>query len=599
MIYRRLWFAFGLVPGLVVTVSALIASLIYYFTVENPRTRCMKSRKLKVEVEVDLKTLQDHEDIPPETLQDVSLSNEADQVSLDEFPSLWKWRTFFAVMVFDITWLMFDLIVFDHVMFAWGFPLISVFLIISWVLLLPGPKNVHWRRNLSLGGLKESIFWKAKNWKVLFWSGIIAAVVGVFVITFFTEGVCITSSPNSIDTRFSRRFKTNFCEASDSPCHVYLTYAEDPARTIFVNFHTSSPNIAAPRVYFDTVSRSELNYAQVKPARSYRYTNRDIDRGIHWAYLENLTPDTVYYFRAGYGDDDDKFSEEFSFVTAPAAGAYNFVVGGDVSITELSKNMSKQAASTNPLFAVVGGDIEYSNGFESCYRRMDEFVHNWQTLMVTSAGRMIPMVLAIGNHEVGGFGAYFKSATPFFLRWFPQAAAHDDPTTVGERSSYHLHKISDSTSFLVLDSDVMEAPDGPQLDWMKETLVDALPAKFAVYHAPLYPSHRPYEGSLPTKLRESWLPTFDAHNLTVGFENHDHMYKRSKLMRANEPDSQGTLYIGDGSWGVDTRAEDHVPTEKEWYLDRLYGKNYVLTVRVEGSEVNVTAIDNYGEAAGA
>ena len=104
--------------------------------------------------------------------------------------------------------------------------------------------------------------------------------------------------------------------------------------------------------------------------------------------------------------------------------------------------MSVVAASHNPLFAMVGGDLAYANGMVTCYRKWDrvcvrcsivffvsfyyshirllvlnqyvelseptnmfhikllvKWLLNWRTYMVTSFGDYIPFVLAIGNHE--------------------------------------------------------------------------------------------------------------------------------------------------------------------------------------------------------
>ena len=38
--------------------------------------------------------------------------------------------------------------------------------------------------------------------------------------------------------------------------------------------------------------------------------------------------------------------------------------------------------------------------------------------------------------------------------------------------------------------------------------------------------------------------------MRIAFQNHDHSYMRSKLLRNNEENTFGTLYIGNGAWGV-------------------------------------------------
>lgn len=106
----------------------------------------------------------------------------------------------------------------------------------------------------------------------------------------------------------------------------------------------------------------------------------------------------------------------------------------------------------------------------------------------------------------------------------------------------------------------MTPVDGAQKEWIENQLsaVNPFMNTFAAYHIPLYPSHRAFAapGSRSVPLREHWLPIFDAHRLTAGFENNDQMLKRTKLLPANAPDPEGTLYLGDGCFGQTPRVGD-------------------------------------------
>ena len=51
------------------------------------------------------------------------------------------------------------------------------------------------------------------------------------------------------------------------------------------------------------------------------------------------------------------------------------------------------------------------------------------------------------------------------------------------------------------------------------------------------------------------MPLFDNYHLTAAFEHHDHAFKRTHLLRANQTDPGGTLYLGDGSRrGAESRS---------------------------------------------
>lgn len=45
--------------------------------------------------------------------------------------------------------------------------------------------------------------------------------------------------------------------------------------------------------------------------------------------------------------------------------------------------------------------IAYDNGFKSCYMRWDKWFDRWERFMSNNnGGYSIPIILAIGNHEV-------------------------------------------------------------------------------------------------------------------------------------------------------------------------------------------------------
>ena len=116
--------------------------------------------------------------------------------------------------------------------------------------------------------------------------------------------------------------------------------------------------------------------------------------------------------------------------------------------------------------------------------------------------------------------------------------------------------------------------------------------KFAIYHVPLYPAHRSYDGGMSKKGREHWAPLFDTYALTTAFENHDHVLKRSKLLKNNKPDADGTLYLGDGCFGMGPRSVDK---EMRWYLDVAESKPHFWDVKVTKKGVSYEAVGVNGE----
>src|SRR5206468_6090157 len=139
------------------------------------------------------------------------------------------------------------------------------------------------------------------------------------------------------------------------------------------------------------------------------------------------------------------------------------------------------------------------------------------------------------------------------------------------------------------------APHGPeQAAWLDGQLEAdrEVPYHFAVYHVPLYPGNRPYEGPGSAAGRKAWLPVFDKHHLTTAFEHHDHVFKRTRLLRSDRPDPNGTLYLGDGGWGAGARSVSKV---LRWYQEKIASVQHFWVVDVSRNRVEYRAVNIDGK----
>jgi acid phosphatase type 7 len=372
--------------------------------------------------------------------------------------------------------------------------------------------------------------------------------------------------------------------AEASPRHVYLTWRGDTSRSITVNYQTLG---RAPEslVLYDTVPRGGRPEAYRYRAygTAHRIDQHPENREIHWVELKPLKPGEAYYFVAG--DAAGGFSPERKFRTIPAGREpIRFVTGGDMGTDAYFLPLLRQAALQQPLFGVVGGDIAYENGELRNWPRWDAWLDGWQNEMVTPDGFTIPMVLGIGNHEVKGGLSIIGGKAPHYFGYFAQ-----EPNT-----SYFSRTFGKNVAIYCLDSGHMAPHGGEQSAWLDETLTAhaAIPFKFAVYHVPFYPSHREYNGVLSIAGRSYWLPLFDKHRLTAGFENHDHTFKRTPLMKQNRPDPSGTLYLGDGCWGRPPRTVNAV---RRWYEVKAAPLPHFWRVDVSSRGVEYRAINQNGQ----
>lgn len=376
-------------------------------------------------------------------------------------------------------------------------------------------------------------------------------------------------------------------ENKEGPLHTYLTYSDDPATTIDVNLCLKGKSGHAT-VYFDTVSRKgdKDAYAQKVDATYYSTPLEMLDRrAMHTAALKGLQPGTTYYFMGG--DHEGGYTDERSFRTLPGGNApIRFIDGGDMNIGPRARKLLKWAGQQDPDFVVIGGDIPYANGLFAEYGDWIQWFKNWDEFMHCSDGRMIPMVTAVGNHEVNRYESdnlYLRS--PLYLSLFGRQS----------EAPYYVRKFSDDVVMFLLDTDHLVPIEGAQTTWLEQEMAKYkdVKYKFASYHVPLYPTHRPYEGEASKAARTHWGPLFDNYGLTVGYEHHDHVFKRSKPLKGNQvvEKGQGTVYVGDGTFGVDPRTVDPQP---RWYNEKegSIAHFWVTDVRPEG--LALKAIDEDG-----
>lgn len=317
----------------------------------------------------------------------------------------------------------------------------------------------------------------------------------------------------------------------------------------------------------------------------------EISRYVHYAEVSGLLPDTIYHFDVGDAADPTSFATTRKFRTAPTSGPIQFVSGGDLGTGPKTSKLIAGAASHEPLYMALGGDLAYANAMRSCYQRWDQWLQLYINNAITPSGLTIPIVASIGNHEAGGFGQPL-SHLPYYTRYFVQESLsgrqpQDLPT-------HHVQYISNQV-LVALDSDVVTTP-ASQVSWLTSILAAAPVGSFktAIYHAPGYPSVRAFTDPESTAVRTHFVPVFDAQKLAVSFENHDHAYKRTHRLKNGIADGTGTLYVGDGAMGVDSRISSTPPPipSGRGYLDFFVGRSFYILVSLDSTSYNVTAIDD-------
>ena len=246
------------------------------------------------------------------------------------------------------------------------------------------------------------------------------------------------------------------------------------------------------------------------------------------------------------------YPELYKFLTAPEVlnNEIRFVVGGDMYHDDLSfmVSTSKRAALFNPLFAVVGGDIAYAvkSGFFAFQKpeRWIEWVKAWHSAMVTPRDILIPVIAAIGNHDLTGQYNQTPAQAAIFCALFPMPG----------KQVYNVLDFNSYLTLVLLDSGHANPIDGKQAEWLKQRLAERkhFLHRFAIYHVPAYPSIRDMNNDYSMRIRKAWVPIFEEGGIQTAFEHHDHAYKRTFPLFRGRMNPDGIVYLGDGGWGVET-----------------------------------------------
>ncbi len=206
--------------------------------------------------------------------------------------------------------------------------------------------------------------------------------------------------------------------------------------------------------------------------------------------------------------------------------------------------------------------------------------------MVTPEGRLIPMIIAIGNHEVVGRYGQTPEQAKFFYALFRKE----------NQSGYYRLDFGNYLSFFVLDSGHTNPVDGEQEKWLAKGLEERKNTdhKFAVYHVPAYPSVRNPQQKYCVAVRKHWVPLFEKFNLRTAFEHHDHAYKRTYPLKNQKINMQeGVLYMGDGAWGIKSPRTPATPSEL-WYLAKSASRRHFISVTLQENERIYEAVDSSG-----
>lgn len=368
---------------------------------------------------------------------------------------------------------------------------------------------------------------------------------------------------------------------------LFLTWQRDPTTTMTIDWHFG------PMVDVMIAPAALLAY-KASDANEWQVVEGTVDvdtletRSIQRVELTGLEPNVSYDFQM-FGHD-----RVYNFRTLPVnlSRPVRFAAGGDNGTSDAFRQLNEAAMAYDLDFVVVGGDLAYANGVN--HQRWHEWFQINLDTLITEEGRVVPMLLGIGNHEVQGGYSYNHAEYENTDEWREKIAPfYFNLFAFPGHPGYGVMDFGKYVSIYFLDTDHAN-PIEAQTEWLEQALAERVDVKnrIAVHHVPAYPSNRSYTGRVQTRVRDLLVPLYEQYGVQVAIENHDHLYKRTLPIRNNEPHPEGIVYIGDGSYGRGPRVSHDGATT--WYLDQVASILHVAIVTLDENGQDYIMIDNSG-----
>ena len=335
-----------------------------------------------------------------------------------------------------------------------------------------------------------------------------------------------------------------------------LVWTDDPTTTLTIAWDQLDGTTAD--VYYGPVDQGRKYWKYAGSVSPQDEMNR-YDMHTRFAKLSGLSPGMNYYFVI---KDEKGVSKRYWFKTAPdKPEPFAFVAGGDTKSEdeplEAGRASNRLVAKLRPLFVIYNGDFTSGDGTNPEFWK--KWLMDWHTLTTTDDGLMIPLFPVMGNHEKGNkrnLNIIFNAPYQF-----------NDTTHVYNS----LNVGGDQLHMIALNSEIRT--DSLQKEWLIRDLEAHrdFEIKMAGYHKPFFP-HTQRKSEKPL-IYSAWARIFYEYGLDLSMDADSHMHKitfpvkpdssEQAYMGFIRDDLNGTMFIGEGSWGAMPRDNND---DKPWTL---------------------------------
>ena len=346
---------------------------------------------------------------------------------------------------------------------------------------------------------------------------------------------------------FLRVISVVLCVAMLATCAIFPASAEDavvsgtaPTRiSVAVNGDPSTQKGITWYTNENTSSAVEITAIDGTPVTSCTITYDDVfeweGKFVHKALVSDLTPGTLYFYRVGNGTD---FSETGEFITDNDDNSFSFVTIADVQAGNLDNfkkgaKVAKAAFDTDPSAEFIVNMGDFTD--DSTNEEWDNY-----DIAMGELNRSTTIVPVAGNHD--GLGVEY---------WFNNMFNLDTSESVQVKDGVNYSFDYGNAHFAVLNTNDILSISIPQLTWLKNDMNSTdKDWKIVFLHKSPYSLGKDAKWPDALYLQESLTKVLDECNVDLVMGGHDHQYLRTKPLKNNKVNEDGTVYVLSGTAGT-------------------------------------------------
>ncbi|MCX5808731.1 MAG: metallophosphoesterase, partial [Proteobacteria bacterium] len=345
--------------------------------------------------------------------------------------------------------------------------------------------------------------------------------------------------------------------------------------------------------------------------------------GHQFSYtITGLNTGSMYYYQIAV--DGTLASGSFMTPPDPASTSLTFYGYGDIRGGQLPSDTSYTQHSI--VEAQIMSDVSQNalirqtlliNAADFVNCGMDEYFWDHQYFNRTLTGSQtfmanLPLVACVGNHEhywpgiKDAQGTCNLSTYPYtgmtaenachvnektnpgelFYKYLPYTF-YPLPKGPGQYKDYYYLADYGPARFLMLDVFFSTFTSGtPQYTWLSGNIRSSTLWNIPVFHAPMWASRYPIDAALAVEIRDALGPVFEANNVPLVIQGHQHFYSRLLV--------NGITYLTLGGGGADLTSDTPYDSTSAPYIVKSEMIYHFARFDISGNMMVATVTDVSG-----